>query len=227
MKKIITFCLYGNNPVYQVGAAKNLKLAKIIYPDWICRFYLFKEDHHIETNLLSISTNIEVVKVPLYGGPFAMLYRFLPLGEKDVERFISRDLDSRLSIREKKAVDDWIKSDKTFHIMKDHPHHYSTGIPVLGGMWGAKGNTFKKAETSINEFIKLHENAKGLDQKFLYYFFHKIISNDYIEHSMNSFPIARDFNRDKIYFVGQPFDENDNFYGDWENDLKALGIDFK
>jgi hypothetical protein len=224
MKKIISFSLYGNSPLYQIGAYKNIKLAQNIYPDWICRFYLFKEDHHIENKLLEYSPNIEIIKVPLQGGPFAMLYRFLPLGEEDVERFISRDLDSRLSIREKKAVDAWINSDKTFHIMKDHPYHYSIDIPVLGGMWGAKGNTFKKAQNSIEKFISLHENTKGLDQKFLYYFFHKIIKNDYLEHSMDTFPTSRNYSQDKIYFVGQPFDENDNFYGDWKNDLKALNI---
>jgi hypothetical protein len=227
MKKIITFCLYGNNPIYQVGAVKNLKLAKIIYPDWVCRFYLFKEDHHIETDLLNISTNIEVVKVPVNGGPFSTLYRFLPLGEEDIERFISRDSDSRLSIREKEAVNDWIKSDKTYHIIKDHPYHFCDEYPVLAGMWGAKGNTFKNAQTCITEFVKLHKNDKGIDQKFLYYFFHKIIKDDYLEHSINTFPSPRNFDRDKIHFVGQPFDENDNFYGDWKNDLKVLNISLK
>lgn len=223
MKKIITFCLYGDNPVYQKGAEYNINLAKEIYPDWVCRFYIFKEDHFFENELLNHSSNIEVVKIPLQGGPFSMLYRFLPL-EEDVDRFISRDLDSRLSLREKEAVEDWIQSDKTFHIMKDHPYHYSTDFPVLGGMWGSKGNTFKNAKTKITDFINLHENCKGLDQKFLYYFYHKIMKDDYLQHTMESFPTPRNYTRDKIYFVGQPFDENNNFYGDWKKDLKVLGI---
>ena len=48
---------------------------------------------------------------------------------------ISRDADSRLSLREKEAVEKWINSDKDFHIMRDHPHHY---YPILGGTWGFK-----------------------------------------------------------------------------------------
>ena len=37
-KKVISFSLYGNDPKYCVGAIKNAKLAKYIYPDWVCRF---------------------------------------------------------------------------------------------------------------------------------------------------------------------------------------------
>ena len=63
-----------------------------------------------------------------------MFWRFEPAGEEDVDVMISRDTDSRLNLREKFAVEEWLESDKGFHIMRDHPHH---GYPVLGGMWGA------------------------------------------------------------------------------------------
>ena len=36
---------------------------------------------------------------------------------------LSRDCDSRLNKREKLAVDELLKSDKNFHIMRDHPWH--------------------------------------------------------------------------------------------------------
>ena len=44
---------------------------------------------------------------------------------------LSRDSDSLLNIREKKAVDEWIKSDKSFHIMRDHKYHKTR---ILAGM---------------------------------------------------------------------------------------------
>jgi len=34
MKKIISFSLWGDNPVYTQGAIRNAELAKEIYPDW-------------------------------------------------------------------------------------------------------------------------------------------------------------------------------------------------
>ena len=42
MKKIIAFSLWGDNPMYTIGAIKNADLALDIYPDWVCRFYVGK-----------------------------------------------------------------------------------------------------------------------------------------------------------------------------------------
>ena len=49
--------------------------------------------------------------------------------------FISRDLDSCMTVRETAAVKEWLDSDKTFHIMRDHPDHVSN---IIAGMWGIK-----------------------------------------------------------------------------------------
>ena len=38
--KIISFCLWGDLPKYNVGAIRNAELAQKIYPDWICRFHI-------------------------------------------------------------------------------------------------------------------------------------------------------------------------------------------
>jgi hypothetical protein len=40
MKKIISYSLWGDLPLYTVGAISNAKQAKEIYPGWICRFYI-------------------------------------------------------------------------------------------------------------------------------------------------------------------------------------------
>jgi hypothetical protein len=44
---------------------------------------------------------------------------------------MSRDSDSRIIPREEEAVRDWLASNKTYHIMRDHPAHC---IPILGGI---------------------------------------------------------------------------------------------
>ena len=46
-----------------------------------------------------------------------------------VDVFISRDADSVLSKRESAAVQDWLRSGKTLHVMHDHHQH---GAPILG-----------------------------------------------------------------------------------------------
>ena len=52
-----------------------------------------------------------------------------------VDIYISRDLDSRINSREAAAVEEWLKSDRDFHFMRDHPLH---GTTILGGAWGTK-----------------------------------------------------------------------------------------
>ena len=64
-----------------------------------------------------------------------MNWRFLPTLDSQVDFFMSRDLDSLIYKREFFAVQEWLKSRKTLHIMRDHPLHKT---PILGGMWGMK-----------------------------------------------------------------------------------------
>ena len=40
---LITFSLFGDNPLYCVGAVENARLAKEIYPEWIARFYVAQD----------------------------------------------------------------------------------------------------------------------------------------------------------------------------------------
>ena len=43
------------------------------------------------------------------------------LTDKQVDVLLSRDLDSGIIDREAAAVQEWLKSDKDFHFMRDHP----------------------------------------------------------------------------------------------------------
>ena len=67
---------------------------------------------------------------------------------------MSRDLDSRISSREFGAVEEWLRSDKDFHFMRDHPQH---DVPILGSGWGVKlgrdevRNRWKKVWTEAME----------------------------------------------------------------------------
>ena len=47
---LITFSLFGDNPLYCVGAVENARLAKEIYPDWTARFYVAQDvpENYIE-----------------------------------------------------------------------------------------------------------------------------------------------------------------------------------
>ena len=67
--------------------------------------------------------------------PLKRSWRFLPLADPHVERFVARDIDSRLTERDQAAVFAWVNSGKKFHVVRDHPSH--SNFPMSGGMWGA------------------------------------------------------------------------------------------
>ena len=64
------------------------------------------------------------------------MWRFFVMLDPLVGRFISRDIDSEILMpRETAAVRQWLESNFTFHVMRDHPSH---GGFMLAGLWGAK-----------------------------------------------------------------------------------------
>ena len=162
MKKIISFCLWGNNPKYTKGAIENADIATELYPSWTCRYYVGKSTPPKIVQELTKRKNTEIFIMNEEGNWSGMFWRFFPASEPDVELMISRDTDSRLSLRERWAVEEWINSDKSFHVMRDHPAH---ATEILGGMWGAKHGVLRV----MSELI--HKYSKGefwqVDQNFL------------------------------------------------------------
>jgi hypothetical protein len=135
MKKLISFTLYGQDPTYVEGMYRNLELKEQFYPDWEAIIY---HDNSLAPETLENLDNQNAILRNVTGlGVLASMWRFLAYDEPFTERFIVRDSDSRLSQREADAVQEWTKSDKTLHIMRDHPHH---GYVMLGGMWGMMPN---------------------------------------------------------------------------------------
>lgn len=212
MKRVISFSIYGNNPKYTIGLLKNIELAKEIYPDWIVYVYYNSSVPYGMIEEYMKYDNVEVKDMTNSELP-GMFWRFTP---SDVERFISRDADSRLSMREKLAVDEWIKSDKILHILRDHPHHEHD---VNGGMFGIK---------ITEQFDMLSEIKKWLNGKFLSVdnkfgdldfldnvmfpaLKHSIIAHDSVwTNKIGSTPFPTPMEDYK--FIGEIYDENDNRY---------------
>lgn len=169
MKKIISYCLWGNTPLYTIGAISNAKMAQQIYPDWICRFYIHEQS--VPQNIvdeLRKHKNVEIVFYHDNVGWGGMLYRFYPATESDVSVMISRDTDSRLSLREKACVDDWLNnSNKKVHTIRDTCVHQSQ---MMGGLWGVRDGHLKWIRPHLDamlDSLKDGSGRKGIDQNFL------------------------------------------------------------
>jgi hypothetical protein len=207
MKKIISFSLWGDNPKYTIGAIRNAELTPIIFPNWVSRFYCGKSVPEDIIEKLKSLPQIEVIIMDEDGDWTGMFWRFYACEDSDI--MLSRDTDSRLSNREKLAIDEWLESDKDFHIMRDHPYH---NTEILGGMWGVRNGLLKNIKELIQEYIK--GDFWQVDQNFLREkIYPLVVNNSFIHDSYQSYNHnSKQFPSERINkeFVGDVFDENEN-----------------
>jgi hypothetical protein len=217
--KYLSFSLWGDKPLYNVGTIRNAELWKTIYPDWQMIVYY---DNSVPVDTITKLKELDVITIDMTGqNIYGCFWRFLVSNNNDCEYAIFRDSDSRVSEREKLAVDEWINSGKSLHVMRDHPAH---GIPygnnsigILAGMWGIKGNIYNFTH-SINEFIKGKNDYYGIDQSFLKIIY-SLYENDNTTHDdfflKKPFPIKRVNGR----FIGERIGIDENPV---TNDYKIL-----
>jgi hypothetical protein len=197
MKKRITFSLWGSEEKYTVGAIRNAELAPKIYPGWGCRFYIDLDSVPSDIIIRLVELGADVVEIPKgLEGWKGMFARFLPASEDDVDIFISRDCDSRLSKREALAVEEWMQSTKLVHSMADHPYHFNPRLGLMGGMFGMKRHACLQMAPMIKEFAKQYKDAWQCDQDFLKEYVyplvaHKIYPTSDIHRHCMTFPIPR------------------------------------
>jgi len=159
--KAICFSLWGTAPRYTIGAIENLKLARAIYPGWVCRFYVG------DTTPLCITDQLKGAEIIRMSGKpcdwTSTYWRFLAASDAAVDVMISRDCDSRLNLREKSAVEEWLKSDKDFHIMRDDVQGH--WWKIMAGMWGVRNGLL----SDMDELIENYKQpiGKNSDQRFL------------------------------------------------------------
>ncbi|MGA7879107.1 MAG: glycosyltransferase family 10 [Desulfoferrobacter sp.] len=224
MNKLISFSLFGHDLKYQSGALRNAILARSLYSDWICRFYVSSE---IPLPVIQKLKNeqadiIRMIPKAEFDGLF---WRFLPVSEERWDVVIVRNADSPISEREVQAVDEWLVSNKKFHIMRDHPSHT---VPILGGMWGAKRGMIRNMALHIMRWEK-HQGTKAYDkmdrdQVFLVREIYPMVRYDALIHSdlvryndevLTPFPSPREGGQ----FVGQFFTDGEKICAKENTDL--------
>lgn len=182
MKKIIAYSLYGSDPLYLEGALRNAELCETVFSGWTCRFYVSQEipeDLILKLKILGA----EIVKRHRSDHIDGMFWRFEPASETGLTAMIVRDTDSRLTTRDKDCVDEWLASDKQFHFLRDHP---SQRKPILGGLWGCRGNAVPDIKKRISAWKK--KSLKGNDQHFLLHSIYPQASKDcYIQSPFTQF----------------------------------------
>ena len=212
MKNVVAYSLWGDHPMYWIGAIRNIELVQKYLPGFICRFYI---DSSCDQSLIdSIPENDKVEKVLVSSDKdsfHGMFWRFWAADDSEIDVMLSRDCDSRIGEREASALKEWLSSDKDFHIMRDHPYHT---VPILGGTWGCRNGILKKIgiTNKIDQWTQFQR--KGVDQDFLGSVIYPLIKDNAMEHSefnlkfggqIKKFPTERiDYE-----FIGEIYNEND------------------
>lgn len=171
--KIISFALWGDNKFYTYGAVENVVLAKKYFPKWICRFYIGRGVQKNVIDYLKSQDNTQLILRDEEYNLSHMMWRFEPMFEKDVEVMISRDVDSRLSKKEQIIVNEWLKSDKDFHIIRDSPGHKKS---IHGGLFGARNHICLCLKKEFDNFPRINKYSN--DQKFLWDIIYPHVKNN-------------------------------------------------
>lgn len=215
LKKIISFSLWGDESKYCVGAIRNTQLQKLVYPDWVCRFYLDPNTvpHAVINQLDDLGCEIKLRKNAYFGKYAAgKFWRHSVMTDPEVERFIVRDTDSRIGLREKQCVDEWIESGKSLHIMRDHSHH---GHRMMGGMWGGVREQFDKINyhDCLTTFLSAHnftwKKKRQMDQRFLEQIIYPEFTGDVFIHDNRHFfkdEQVHSIPKDGKHFIGEIVD---------------------
>jgi tetratricopeptide (TPR) repeat protein len=177
-RNVISFSLWGDNPVYTEGAIINAQLAPRIYGDWVCRFYCDESvPARVTDRLLELKAQVVFVDDALkrFHGS---LWRFFASDDPAVDRFLCRDCDALLNTQERVAVDDWIASGKLFHVMRDHIYHVEV---ILGGMWGGVAGALPNLRQALTGRW-MFDHGLWSDQYFLWGFVWPLIGDDVLVH---------------------------------------------
>ena len=100
-----------------------------------------------------------------------MMYRYLPL--VFAKAGFVRDADSRITERDRWAIQEFLKSNKKYHIIRDHAFHKSK---IMGGLFGWK-------QPLASSYPLEAEYTYGDDEAFLASSLYPRIRNDALVHT--------------------------------------------
>ena len=204
-QNIIAFSLWGDQYMYLQGAIENLKIAPVLFADWRCRIY---HDASVPGDVIERLDGMGAQLI-LVSGALANLHggfwRFAVANDPTVERFIIRDADGRLNDRDATAVQAWVNSNQSFHVMRDHIYHTDL---ILAGMWGGFAGTLPDLTTAGNALYG-GQVSRWNDQLFLARVVWPLIENDclvhdsYYHHLFNAQPFPPSPVRSDHNFIGR------------------------
>jgi hypothetical protein len=196
--KVFSFCLYGTDRNYYTGLLENIEIIKQYYPD----FTIVVHKGFCDPTWV-IPEGVDVNTTNREGAINALL-RYLSLCTAEVG-FV-RDTDSRITARDRWCIDEFLKSDKLYHSIRDHYWHQSK---LMAGTFG-----WKKA---LPIMMPTHEVPYGFDEHFLTQCVYDTIKPDLLVHTS-----VRAFTGEHAEWIERPCEDKHDFVGNviWDGKPK-------
>jgi tetratricopeptide (TPR) repeat protein len=180
-ENIISYALWGNEPRYQVPLLENVRIQPHLFPEWTIRVY---HDHTVDPAYLTelavrgvqLRPTASPRGVPTHRG---LLWRFEAIADPGVRRFLIRDADSLLTVKERVAVDAWLASDFHFHAMRDWYTHTDL---LLAGMWGGVGGILPGPAALMRVHTFWRAETNHIDQDLLSATIWPVVRNNILVH---------------------------------------------
>lgn len=186
MRKIISYCVWGNCKIYSYNILENALDLPSVFPDWRMIVYYTPSVNKNVINELKKLNYVDLQLIDIPDGARNTMLRFTAGFNPTYDYIIFRDADSRLLKRDYDIVNDWINSGKDIHIIRDHPANGSL-YRISAGMWGIKNGFFLRNNIKnhfINFFSDPNNNKWRIDEKFLFTYIYPLVNkNNSIIHS--------------------------------------------
>lgn len=163
-RQVIAYSLWGTQPTYLRGALDNLLAAPRLYPGWQVRIYM---DSSVPPDWQALLRELGADLRLQPAGQITrqkLCWRFHVANDPGVHRFLVRDIDSVLTARERAAVDAWIASGRSFHVMRDWWTHTDL---MLAGMWGGLAGRLPSIAELLATYRPAAMETPNVDQWFL------------------------------------------------------------
>jgi hypothetical protein len=211
-RKLVSFCVWGNSDLYNLGLLENAIQMPKIFPGWIMHVVYTQTANQ---KIMDEISRFPWVEIEIYEEPNHSkntMHRFLA-GMRPINNVvIFRDADSRLLKRDYIAVMDWLNNtNKKVHLIRDHPANKSL---IMAGLWGVRDGIIAKPEI-VQKFYDYYKSPEfdkwTIDQVYLQKYIYPLIEHTTCIHaSFNNFePWAKPFPKDcpsrKYGFCGQTF----------------------
>ena len=165
-ENVIAYSLWGNEPRYHVPLLENTLILRHIFPGWSMRVY---HDATVDPSFLGMlrerGVDLRAMALPPdLPVHRKLLWRFAIASDPAVRRFLCRDADSLLTVKERVAIDAWLQSGFHFHAMRDWFTHTDL---LLAGLWGGVGGILPPVETLLGAYRGWRVEHDHIDQDVL------------------------------------------------------------